>query len=119
MKLRIKERLQMISILDPAGNMMTIAVQRDLKRKLELTQELMTSVSFRQEGDRVMWQPDNDLPVEVEFTQAELMQLKKCAKEVDTQGKVTDENFDMIKMLLDPAPAAEVIPMPPAPEDPK
>ena len=111
MKVRIRERLQMIGILDPSGNMMTIAIQKDLKKKLELTQELMTAVGLKHEGDRVMWQPENDLPVEIEFTQAELMHLRKCAKEVDNQSRVTEENFDMIKMLLD-APPVEKLPEP-------
>jgi hypothetical protein len=101
MKVGIKERLQIQEILDPQGNMVTIALQRDIRKKLEIGQELMKLVNLTQEGENVKWDSPNDVPVEIEFTLAEMTHLKKCAKEYDAQNKVTDENFDTIKLITE------------------
>lgn len=107
MLLKVMERLTILNILEPQGNMMTIALQRDIRKKVELSADKMKEVGLEQVGNQVHWKPENDTPEEITFSAAEMAHLQKIARNLDNNGGVTNETYETISLLLNGAAPAE------------
>ena len=100
MNIRIKERLQLLDMLKAEGNLISMVIQRDIRKKIEPTQELIKKVGLVQEGSNIRWKNEEDQPVEITFTRAELDHLKSCARDLDRGGKISEANLDTIQAIL-------------------
>lgn len=103
MKLSIKDRLIIQNLFIHESDFMTILMQRDIRKKIDITQDEAKAVNMRnlETGGGVVWDEPKEGPLtkEIEFTEAELLHLGKLAREADQAKKVTEENLDTIQLL--------------------
>ncbi|MCK9626543.1 MAG: hypothetical protein M0R23_08830 [Bacteroidales bacterium] len=98
MKNTIKDRLAISSLLPREGDMVTLILARDIKKKVDLTQELMKEVNFRAEGNNFIWNEEKE-PADIIFTEAEINLLKKKIQELEKSKKLLLENLDLYKKI--------------------
>ena len=100
MELNIKERLAISGLLPKEGNMVTLIIAKDVKNKVELTQELIKEIGFKIVGKRYIWDADKKLP-DIEFTKAEIKVLQDSIKELEKQKKLLLDNVDLYVKIND------------------
>lgn len=100
MELNIKERLAMTTLLPQEGNMITLVLAKDIKNKIELTQELIKEVNFRVQGTSYVWDADKKVP-DVEFTKEEIKLLQDRIELLEKEEKLQLENINLYVKIKD------------------
>lgn len=96
MKLGLKERLELISLLPTEDNMLTLAIANDIKKKVELTQIDIDKYQIKVENNSFMWNEEGIAAVfDISFTELELKVLKDKIKELDSQKKIPIAKYDL------------------------
>lgn len=67
MELNTWERLRLLSLLPEKGGFVTLKIVHKLRQALSFTEEEISALQFRDDGDRMMWNPDEDHPKEFVF----------------------------------------------------
>ena len=62
MELSTWERLRLLSLLPQKGTFVTMKVVHKLQQSLSFTEKEIADLQFREDGDRMMWNPDVDKP---------------------------------------------------------
>ena len=60
MELNTWERVRLLSLLPEKGNYVTLKIVHRLRQDLSFTEEEVSELQFRDDGDRMMWNPDAD-----------------------------------------------------------
>lgn len=55
MEFAVEERLAMLNLLPPEGNLITMRIVHDLRQALGFSDEEFTALEFKQENGRLMW----------------------------------------------------------------
>ena len=102
MKLTVIDRLMVPKILLETGSVVDGIVRRDVLKKTELTQAEATRIGLRPTPDGgLVWDAEKAKAVDVEFTEAELMLLKRGADEHDRNKSVHWQAVDLVKKIWD------------------
>ena len=94
MQVKILDRVVILNSLKPQANMLEIAIQREIKKKVFIDEATMIAVEWKQNGEQVNWNREKDVPVEIEFTKPELLHMRAIFKDLDARGAITDEIYD-------------------------
>lgn len=65
MELSTWERLRLLSLLPQKGTFVTMKIVHKLQQSLSFTEKEIADLQFREDGDRMMWNPDVDKSKEV------------------------------------------------------
>ncbi len=104
LKLDIKNRLLMSAIYPPTGDMITMAIVKNLMTKINLTTEEITDICLVKVEDGYKWDDTKDKDKDIEIGKIELEVLKKRINELDNQKLITVELIDLCKMINDLKP---------------
>jgi hypothetical protein len=101
MKLTIKERIALQSILPQNGGMSKMVLVRELIAKTAITSEDIqkTGMLDTPEGNTI-WDASKDPNKEFDFNLSELALLKSSADEADKAEKITMDNLSLIEKLI-------------------
>ena len=58
MELNVWERFKLLQVLPERGDYITLKVLRRLREDLSFSEEEMETYQFKQDGERVMWNPE-------------------------------------------------------------
>lgn len=102
MRLTIKERLILLSILPAEGSFLTLRLVRELREALSFSEEELAAFKLIVEGERASWDeapaPEGvDIPVGERMTELIAQQLG----ELDRACKLTDDHFSLCEKFLD------------------
>ena len=100
LELVVKDRLVFESFLPNEGSFIDIKVSKDLREKVEFSQEEMKSINMRSRdnGDgtsSTLWDSEKDVAVKIEITEYEQELLKKQFNVLDKSLKIDVKLFDL------------------------
>ena len=58
MELTVWERFKLLQILPERGDYLTLKIVRKMRESLSFSEEEMETYQFKQDGERMMWNPD-------------------------------------------------------------
>jgi len=98
--LSIKDRLQFEQFLPKKGSFIDIKISRDLRGKIELSQEEMKRVNLRDKVNdngmfSILWDSEKDFEVDIDITDMEKDLLKKELNSKDKKGELDNSLFDL------------------------
>lgn len=101
MKLDVRERLVLLSVLPPEGDFITLKVVRKLKENLSFTEDEIKQYKFVQADGSVSW--DNSVeqskPIEI-GTQAKTI-ISEALGKLDKDKKLRDEHFSIFEKFVE------------------
>ncbi|HET6453478.1 MAG TPA: hypothetical protein VFI02_03660 [Armatimonadota bacterium] len=125
-KLGVRDRLVIPNMLPGQGGIVTQRVCKDIRKKVQLTQEEMTLVNMRDihlpnGQSTVQWDTHKvelvdgvetrvlipEPEIDVDFTGAELKIISEAVARLDKQGKITPETLETCEKFLDPQPGPD------------
>ena len=109
-KLGIRERIGLIKILPPNESRAGYKLVRAIAQKVDIFQAEAEEIDLRRNQKTWLFDTEKAIDKDFEFTDEELDLISKSAKAMDVNGWVTDENFDIVDLILENYPPAEPVP---------
>lgn len=100
MKLDVRERLVLLSVLPQEGNFITLKVLRKLKEVLSFSEEEIKQYNFVQNEDKVTWDDKAEQSKEIEIGEKAIDIIKEALKKLDEQKKLRDEHFSIYEKFM-------------------
>ena len=95
MKMTIKERMTFGELLPDKGNIVTLTIAQDIKKKTEITQEDIKTYDIVSDEKGVKWNADVVQEKEVKFSGLELDFLKEQVAALDKKSEIPSRLFDV------------------------
>ena len=103
MKLDVRERLILLSVLPAEGNFITLKVVRKLKDDLSFSEEEIKQYKFVQKENQVTWNDKVEQEKLVTIgTQAKII-IQDALKKLDEDKKLRDEHFTIFEKFVEKA----------------
>lgn len=97
MKLTLKERLVLISVLPVKGAFEELIVLQDIKDKIKVTQEDVEKANFKTNEKGVTWEEGKIEDLLVEFTKLEAEAVEKAFGELSDKKELHEEQVPLFK----------------------
>jgi len=93
-KLTILDRVILPSILKKEANYMTLIINKDIKKKIELTQDELVKFKFKTVGQGLTWSLPEDMEdsFSFSFTSSEVTEIFDCLNKLNSENKLTEEH---------------------------
>ena len=103
MELTVLERLTLLAILPPEGNLRTMRVVHELRQELALTQEEIKEFGVREEGQQIVWDEAKAKAVEIKAGGIRTEIITKALRELNEKEKLTPQHLTLCeKFPFDP-----------------
>ena len=99
MKLDIKNRLLLISILPQQGTLTEMVEIYDLVRELKLSDEEKGEVAYVENGNYIKWDYEKDLNKDIQINNTQLDIIKRAINKLDKEGKINLEMIPLINII--------------------
>lgn len=90
-----KDRLVIGAIFPEKGGLLTQTMIRDIKEKVNITQEEFKEVGFIEINNMSRWDQEKETPKDMTLTDMELEFLKGRVRDLDKQEAITQDIFDL------------------------
>jgi len=101
MKLDVRERLILLSILPAEGNFITLKVVRKLKEDLSFSEEEIKQYKFVQKEDQVTWDDKVEQSKLVTIgTQGKII-IQDALKKLDEDKKLREEHYTIYEKFVE------------------
>lgn len=107
MKLDYSQRVAILNVLPPAGDIVMMRLTRDIRAKVELTQEDMTESKLKSKpapdgnGHTMVWSEEDEIPWEGELTLAEVGCIGDALKVASKKNTLTEAMIDLYGLFVD------------------
>lgn len=102
MELTVLERINMRQILPKEGDFTQIIIVNDITEKVALTQKDIKYYGIRTENDMIKWNPERaNKTKKIDFTKPEIQLLKDRVEKLNSDKKITQENFSLCRKIKD------------------
>lgn len=100
MKLNLKERILLNSLLAEKGNFVEMILIEEIKNKIKVTSEDIKTCEIKQsENGGIVWNEKGFDEIEYDFTIEEKNILKDTFKRLDDDKAITTDNFSVCKKI--------------------
>ena len=93
MKLTIKERIQLSSMLPKQAGMIEMILVREMTQRITLTSKEIEEYKIIENEKGIFW--TGDIEIDVEFNPSEIKILKESVKKFDEDKLITLDNLDL------------------------
>lgn len=100
-KLKLKERLVLGSLLPEQGSITEQVIVRTIAKRVEITSDEIDKWEIRDVGDRFIWNVEKAEEVEYEFNKTEIQLLKDGVKRLDEGKLISQTNLDLCLKIKD------------------
>ena len=96
MELNIKQRLMLLNVVPVDGVRMTdLRIARELQLKLSFTEEEQARFGFVQDDQRLTWNQDEDVPVDIKIGPRAHVLIQDALKKLDEDKKLTLDHIEL------------------------
>jgi len=99
--LTLKDRIALKEVLPVEGSYLEFILIKSIQAMVEITPEDIHRHKIRQIDRGIEWDLSTDLPTKYEFTPEQFAVLRQSAQIVDQQKKVNENNFEIIRKILE------------------
>lgn len=100
MKLKMQERLMLVSVLPTQGNFLTVALASDLRKKVLPDNTENETLGIKQQAEAIQWDTTKDFGKDFEFEKSEMQMIKKALKELDDSGKLSMNHIELYRIFM-------------------
>jgi hypothetical protein len=100
-ELSVWERFRLLNILPEKGSFVTLKLVRKLRESLSFTEEEMGLYDFKQDGERVMWNPDAPQVKEFQFGPKTMNIISDALRAVDKRQMLDQTELVLFEKFVD------------------
>jgi len=96
-KLTVLDRVILPSVLKKEANYMTLIINKDIKKKVDLTQDELVKFKFKSIGQGLTWSLPEDMEdsFSFSFTATEVTEISECLNKLNSENKLTEELINL------------------------
>ena len=99
-KLTLTDRVVLPTILKSEANYTTLIINKDIKKKVQITQDELLKYNFKNLPDgNVSWE-DKGYFFEIEFTDLEINEIKNCLNKLEQDNKLTESHIGLYELFI-------------------
>lgn len=101
-KLTILDRITLPSILKTEANYTTLIINKDIKKKVEITQDELVKYKFKNlPNGSITWNIEKDQDsFETEFTSLEATEITACLNKLEQDNKLTEDHLGLYELFV-------------------
>lgn len=89
MKLKVADRIRLLSILPEKGNLLTIKIVRELRENLSFSEKEHKDFGLKGLGDRIVWDDDKDKGKKVLIGDQAKEVIEKSLRDLNEKDELT------------------------------
>lgn len=89
--LNVLERLLLLQVLPPQGNLTTIRIVRELRERLSFSEDEQTGLNFKYDGPQIQWDASAAYDVPVPIGPVAHALIVESLTKLDEAGQVTEQ----------------------------
>ena len=97
-KLNVATRLMLLMNLPEQGSVVDMISKRNVRKKIDFSSEEVEKLSIKNDDGRLTWNNETE-PINVNFTESEVVFLKKIIDKLDQEGYITDSILDFVELI--------------------
>lgn len=97
-KLNVATRLVLLMNLPEQGSVVDMISKRNVRKKIDFSSEEVEKLSIKNDDGRLTWNNETE-PRNVDFTESEVVFLKKIIDKLDQEGYITDSILDFVELI--------------------
>lgn len=97
-KLNVATRLMLLMNLPEQGSVVDMISKRNVRKKIDFSSEEVEKLSIKNDDGRLTWNNETK-PINVDFTESEVVFLKKIIDKLDQEGYITDSILDFVELI--------------------
>jgi hypothetical protein len=101
MELSVWERFKLLQILPEKGDFITLKIVRKLREDLSFSEEEQAVFQFKQDGERMMWNPEADQFKELQFGPKATSIIIEALKAVDKRKMLDNSQLILFEKFVD------------------
>lgn len=101
MKFNLLEKIMISNILPAEGNIKTLMIIKDIKKKVELTQDDYKEYDINvMPNGTIRWSEKGSLAeFEIEFTELETIEIKLALQKLDKEKKLSIDHLSLVNLF--------------------
>jgi hypothetical protein len=102
MKLGVLDRLTLLNVLPPEGDLLTIRIVHGLRQRLSFTEEEHAALKFTKsaDGQQILWKKEADKEVDIEIGSKAEQIIRDRLNELSNQKKLTEMHISICEKFL-------------------
>lgn len=115
MKLTIMERVMLLQVLPPTGNIGTMRIVHDLRMSLAPSEAEVKKCNIREdlENDKLLWD-DNEYSAEITIGEKATDVIIEALKRWDSEFRLTEQHIPVYERFVEKKEPGVVVPITPA-----
>jgi len=101
MKFSIAERVGLLGVLPPEGDIVTLRIVRDLKRELSFSEEEISEAGIVNADGWILWNPAVQIEKEIEIGPAALTVIRDALKKLNERKKLTEATMGLYERFIE------------------
>lgn len=101
MELSVWERFKLLQILPEKGDFVTLKIVRKLREDLSFSEEEQAAYQFKQDGERMMWNPEANQFKEFQFGPKATSIIVEALQAVDKRKMLDDAVMVLFEKFVD------------------
>lgn len=99
-KLTVTDRVVLPGILKTEANYTTLIINKDIKKKVQVTQDELVKYKFKNLPDgNVAWEETGEV-FEAEFSDLEVNEIKSCLNKLEQDNKLTESHIGLYELFI-------------------
>lgn len=100
-KVTLLDRLMIPSVLKKEGNYSQMIINKDIRKKCELTQKELKDFEIVEFGPQIRWNEKGaKTTFTIEFTDLEIKEISDSLKKLDEEKKITEDMVSIYKLFV-------------------
>jgi CTP-dependent riboflavin kinase len=100
MELTVLERVRLLSILPPKGNILTMTTVAEIRKKVSFSAQESADIGMESDGTEVRWSENKAAIKKIEFEAGELVEIKEALRELNTKCKATLNDITLYNKFM-------------------
>lgn len=99
-KLTLTDRIVLLGILKTEANYTTLIINKDIKKKVQITQDELVKYKFKNLSDgNVAWEETGEI-FDIEFTDLEINEIKNNLNKLEQDNKLTESHIGLYELFI-------------------
>lgn len=99
-KLTLTDRVVLPTILKLEANYTTLIINKDIKKKVQITQDELVKYKFKNLSDgNVAWEETGEI-FDIEFTDLEINEIKNNLNKLEQDNKLTESHIGLYELFI-------------------
>jgi hypothetical protein len=99
-KIKLLDKIMLGSILPAEGNIKTLTIVKDIREKIQVTQDEISKFEIQSTGASLTWnEKGTKAEFDLDLTELEKIEIKLCLQKLDREKKLSVDMLSLVELF--------------------